>query len=466
MEQALWKWLIGGLIVSVAAVTVVAQTQGKDAQPLKWQPLKSFETLVAGEDYAANEVLAIYNVQPTIENIKSALNPKGNLARVANSKGMTIIDAIPIPARASDPSGAKSKVCGRLLIRVRFTKQKDVQEAVGILNQQGIRIFGSGDALYGVAPDGYDLPHQNENDDEQDLWGLEATTAPNVAETGKGVRIAVLDTGVSRIAALDVENGKNYVIPKIPTNNTNDDFTLAIEGHGTGVAGVAAGHDTNGQRIGIAPDAEIVPVKVCRRDGHCTDSSVVLGVCYAISKEARARVLNVSLGSFINSPLLAGAIHDANLEKALVVASAGNTRSLLSTDRDFNRPVFPAAFSNTSPYNLENLMSISSVDRKLRYAWYATAHATVDMVAPGTFIGTFRRDGSTYTNNSGGTSYAAPFVSGTAALMFSKNSSLSPANAKAILKRTADPKGCNQVQAVDSCGTGLLQVEKALNATP
>ncbi len=466
MKIVFRRWFMAGLVLGISSFVAVVNSQGQTTkgQRLVWQPLESFKILTAGVDYSANEVLAIYNVTGNLKNAQSLLDNK-KLAQLAKKANVTLVNSIPIPARASDPNGTNSQVCGKILLQFRLNQDGNISETTAILDQQGISILG-GDILYGVAPKGLGLPDQTDSEDTGNIWGFKAVNAPEKSNKGKGMRVAVLDTGVTRIRALNMIPGANFVYPESPTPSTNDDFSLVPEGHGTGVAGIIGGSSANGLPVGVAPSSSISPVKVCRADGHCTDPSVVMGVCFAVSKSVQAKVLNVSLGSFINSPILEGAIRDANLEKALVVASAGNTREFPETEPRYNLPVYPAAFSNDAQVNLVNLMSVGAIDPDMNYASFATGHKSVDMVAPGVDIRTYSRTESVYLNATGGTSYAAPFVSGTAALMFAKNPNLSPAQAKKILKGTADAAGCNQVQAVDSCGTGLLQVSAALNATP
>jgi subtilisin family serine protease len=438
-----------------------AQITTKD-QPVKWIPTEDFKKLQPDVDYVANQVLAIYKPKDRkeydlIRKDPQAANRIATISKIAAAAKVRLLEAIAIPARANDVNGTASQVCGQVILRF-STEGNPVDSTATSFPNNGL--------IYGVAPFGLGLPSQTDSYDSENLWALEAVKTPKQSNQGKGIRVAVLDTGVTRIRALNMILGANFVYPESPTPSTNDDFAPVPEGHGTGVAGIIGGSSANGLPVGVAPSSSISPVKVCRADGHCTDASVVMGVCFAVSKSVQAKVLNVSLGSFINSPILEGAIRDANLEKALVVASAGNTREFDSSDYRFNLPVFPAAFSNDTSVNLVNLMSIGAIDPDMNYAEFATGHKSVDMVAPGVDVRTYSRTESVYVNSSGGTSYAAPYVSGTAALMFSKNSSLFPAQVKQILKKTADLSGCNQVLTEDSCGTGLLNVAAAVTATP
>jgi subtilisin family serine protease len=480
MRRAFQRWFAAVLVLSVSSVVVTVQGQQQSVaqaprqERLVWRRLESFRTLTPDIDYSANEVLAIYNIPGTPENAKRLFNDQ-KLARAAKAAKVTLVSSIPIPARASDSDGRKSQVCGKVLLRFRLNQAGSVGDTVAVLDQQGISIVG-GDAMYGVAPQGYGLPNQNDAEGVQpDLWGLEAVKAQDLEYTGKGVRVAVLDTGVTNIPAFSSVAPRNYVLAASPTANANDDFVFG-DGHGTGVAGIVAGRDANGQAIGVAPDSRIVPVKVCDKTGHCRDSSVVMGICYAVSKEAGAKVLNLSLGSFINSPIAEGAIRDAGLENAVVVASAGNTREFPAGHVDFNRTIFPAAFSQDATLKLEHLISTGAIDPKFQFADFATANKHVDIVAPGVSVATFKRDGSVFTNAMGGTSYAAPFVSGAAAVMFSKNVTVAARDVKKMIVGTANASGCSAPNPLPSsptfptdpnaCGQGLLNVADALNAMP
>lgn len=159
--------------------------------------------------------------------------------------------------------------------------------------------------------------------------------------TGAGVTIAVLDTGVSPhpelagrlLPGFDVVNNDND-----PSDDFDDPATAFVaDGHGTAVAVLAAGRSR-----GLAPGAQVLPVKVCDETGLCLASDVAVGVCYALSQapEANALVLNLSLGGDTPVTLLEQLLQHATDQGAVIAAAAGNQGEQGSPQH------YPAAFDN------------------------------------------------------------------------------------------------------------------------
>ena len=159
--------------------------------------------------------------------------------------------------------------------------------------------------------------------------------------TGIGVTIAVLDTGVSPHPEL-----ANRLLPGFDVVNNDaepsDDFDdpatdFLGDGHGTAAAILAAG-----QTRGLAPGAQILPVKVCDETGSCLASDVAVGVCYALSQapDPNALVLNLSLGGDTPVTLLEQLLQHATDQGAVIAAAAGNQGEQGSPQH------YPAAFDN------------------------------------------------------------------------------------------------------------------------
>jgi subtilisin family serine protease len=174
-------------------------------------------------------------------------------------------------------------------------------------------------------------------------------------------------------------------------NGLDDDRDRQVDestGHGTHVAGIA--------RL-VAPDARIMPVRVLNSDGMGNAFTVAEGILFAV--EHGADVINLSLGTTRESDLLEDVIEEAAEEGILVIAAAGNLGS--------SQEVYPAAD--------ECALAITSVGQTGALSRFASYGTWVDLAAPGESIySTFPVDGYAWWS---GTSMAAPFAAGQAALL-------------------------------------------------
>ena len=305
--------------------------------------------------------------------------------------------------------------------------------------------------------------------------------------TGRGVDVALLDSGVTPVWGLDGA-GKVVNAVDVSAEAANSDVAyLDGYGHGTHTAGIIAGHDPEvvaGREkddkrsfVGMAPDARIVNVKAADASGATDVSQVLAGIDWVVqhrtSDGLNIRVLNLSFGTdgvqdYQLDPL-AYAVEVAWRKGIFVVVSAGN--------RGYGSPKLnnPA----TDPYVLavgaSNPNNTDKVDDDIVPTWSSRGDATrgVDLVAPGKSIISLRvpgsaidatapqgRVGERYFRRSG-TSQAAAVVSGAAALLLQQRPGLTPDQLKALLISTAKPlkhaTGAEQ-------GAGLLAVEAARTA--
>lgn len=219
-----------------------------------------------------------------------------------------------------------------------------------------------------------------------DLWGLEDSLAPNPGvgalaawdrTRGDGQVIAVVDTGV----ALDHPDlagnlwtgaGGVHGHDFVDGDTDPDDYNF----HGTHVAGTAAAIDDNGLGIaGVAPNAQIMAVRVLDGDGSGASDDIGNGIAYAAQNGAD--VINLSLGGDSNSdPFMAAGIAVADQLNAVVVAAAGNENN----NNDSN-PTMPCNI--VSP----NLICVAAVDEDGLRAGFSNYGATsVDVGGPGTNI--------------------------------------------------------------------------------
>ena len=274
----------------------------------------------------------------------------------------------------------------------------------------------------------------------------EAVNATSIPETlsGQEATIAILDTGVNRMVDRQdafggrlLENlGYNFVTD---TRNATSDSSQ----HGTSVAFSAAGFSSP-QLRGVAPAALVLPVKVCDDKVNCRADRVAYGVCHALVHAPNGPenlVINLSLGGplklVVHELLLRSAVDDVG---AVVVTSAGNEASLGSPAH------YPAALS--SPSSFDGIIAVGALDDS--NGWQAWAESTrgdfVDLAAPGSSLLTTVK----------GTSFAAPLVSGAAALV----RHLSPAEIEECLRQTTQPPQAPQ----DAVGDGMLNVAAVLEA--
>jgi serine protease AprX len=313
---------------------------------------------------------------------------------------------------------------------------------------------------------------------------LDAEKAWDHGLTGRGVDVALLDSGVAPVKGLDGPGKVVNAVDLSPEGTHPEVAYLDGYGHGTHMAGILAGRDPEvvaGKEkddkrnfVGVAPDARIVNVKAADTSGATDVSQVLAGIDWVVQHRTAGglniRVLNLSFGTdgvqdYRLDPL-AYAAEVAWHKGIFVVVSAGN--------RGYGSPMLnnPA----TDPYVLavgaSNPNNTDKVDDDTVPSWSSRGTATrgVDLVAPGKSIIGLRvpgsaidatapqgRVGERYFRGSG-TSQAAAVVSGAAALLLQQRPTLTPDQLKELLVSTARPlKHATQAEE----GAGLLAVEPA-----
>jgi serine protease AprX len=321
----------------------------------------------------------------------------------------------------------------------------------------------------------------------------------NLGYTGAGIGVAVIDSGITswhddltyqgRSTLVKVKNGQrvsafvDFVGGRL---NPYDDY-----GHGTHVAGIIAGngYDTFGSRAGIAPDANLIGLKVLDGNGRGVISNVIAALEWAITNRAayNIRVINLSVGSSItesyNTDPLALAAKRAVDAGIVVVAAAGNLGK-----NALGKPQYGGI---TAPGNAPWVLTVgaSSTEGTVSrlddvYAPYSSRgpsaidyQAKPDLLAPGTGVVSLSDPTSLmYLTNPGlllkgllgnkpyislsGTSMAAPVVAGTVALMLQANPSLTPNLVKAAIQYTAQVyPGYNALTQ----GAGFLNTKGAVD---
>ena len=281
-------------------------------------------------------------------------------------------------------------------------------------------------------------------------WGLRRLGAFDAWKVGKkldDVQVAVLDTGVDA-AHVDLSErvlaGFDYL--------EIDDDTYDDEGHGTHVAGIIAANAGNRKGVaGIAPNASIIPMKVCTSSGSCDIFMAYLAAVDAVQRGAD--VLNLSLGGAGPCDEIGQTVFDwVRDQGALTVVSAGNSGS--------------EGNPSISPANCDNTLGVGATDIKDRKAEFSSFGNFVDIAAPGVGIwSTYPPLVSITSPHIGywpadGTSMAAPFVAGAAAVLKGLHPDWTPeqiADRLMSTARDAGPKGRD-----DFFGKGILDLLAAV----
>jgi PKD repeat protein len=294
-------------------------------------------------------------------------------------------------------------------------------------------------------------------------WGLTKISAPvawDVVTGTQTVVIALVDSGFD----LDHPDlaGRLWVNPgEIPGNSLDDDNNGYVDdvngwnfvhgsnnlsdgnGHGTQVAGVVAATANNGAGIaGLCWNCRIMPVRVMADSGISNYSDIAAGVIYAANKGAK--VINLSLGGYAYSNALRDAVNYAVSRGAVVVGGAGND--------NVATPFYPAAY--------ENVIAVAATDTDDRKGNFSNYGEWVDLSAPGSDIMTTFLGGDWGTVN--GTSLSAPFVSGLAALIFSRWQDWTPAMVRNQLEQTADTIDALNQAYSGKLGAGRINAAAAL----
>jgi hypothetical protein len=239
-------------------------------------------------------------------------------------------------------------------------------------------------------------------------WGLSAIEADLAWKStkGSGVVVAVLDTGVDGThpdLKGRVLEGFSTIDNKVLSEGANSDLDL----HGTHVAGIIAGDLDSSGITGVAPEASILPVRVLGASGG-SDKSVADGVLYAVKK--KVDVINLSLGGAVNPFSKGGSLTCAAITKAVdagivVIVAAGNSA-------EFGNP-------RNEPASCKGAVSVAALNESLEPAYFSSFDSSIFVYAPGRKILSSIPVGAFMENYAiwDGTSMAAPFVSGAAALI-------------------------------------------------
>jgi len=283
---------------------------------------------------------------------------------------------------------------------------------------------------------------------------IQANSVHSLGIRGNGVRIAIIDTGIdtdhpdfSTATPGDRIVAQNCFLTgaSCPSPNVAEDGN----GHGTHVSGIAAS-DGSVSSVGVAPQAQLVAIKVLKDDGtgNLSDTVAALDWIYTNNASLNVKVVNMSLGSFTlytppcdtAYPAMTTAINNLRNIGVISFAASGN-------DANATQMSLPACIStivsvgavydaNVGPISWGN----PQVCRDLTTAAdqvVCITNGVPDLQAPGALITSSFTGGGTATL--GGTSMASPHAAGTAALLIQAKPSITPTEIEAVLQTTGVP---------------------------
>ena len=316
---------------------------------------------------------------------------------------------------------------------------------------------------------------------------VKASNVNNTGITGRTITVAVVDTGITEVADLagrvvPVQNG-GLLGGTSPCKNFSGESTCSDSyGHGTFIAGIIAGNGaaSNGTWKGVAPQANVLSVKIAGASGAADVSNVLAGIQWVVSYKStyNIKVLNLSLGTNSTQTYRSDPMNYA-VEKAwdagiVVVVAASN--------------LGPAAGTISKPGDDPWVITVGAIDDQgtvglgddtipnfsARGPTAADGLDKPDLVAPGGHIISLRAVGSAIDTNfpnyidgayrkGSGTSMSTAVVSGTVALMLQANPSWSPNRVKYALTATARNDASNDIEDV---GAGVVDAYAATFNAP
>lgn len=290
---------------------------------------------------------------------------------------------------------------------------------------------------------------------------------------GRGVRVAVVDTGVSDTAALDRASGR--LVDAVDTSTVGDAGGGVVRsgvfadgyGHGTFMASVVAGGQVGGHYVGVAPGATVLNVRVARPDGTSSLSKVLAGLDWVVDHSSSVDVVNLSLSkerpfAAYGADPLTHAVEMVRAAGVTIVVASGNEAGVVS-DPGFTPQALTVGAADLSG-GRASVAAFSGSDTiaGVRKPDVVASGVGVLGVLP---VGSVIAEASPAARADGlwrgsGTSQATAVTSGLAALLLERHPDATPVQVKASLRAAADDL------AGTRDGAGLVSVAKRLVTGP
>ena len=303
-------------------------------------------------------------------------------------------------------------------------------------------------------------------------WGVDhinADAALAAGYSGEGVKVAVLDSGVN-FNHFDLIDNFDLSANELGYDFVSDDFFPEdVYGHGTHVAGILAAASNGFGVVGVAPNAQMVALRVLDENGEGTASRIIEALQWIQNYNAAhpgspIRITNNSYGTGSNSSQLEAAFDVLASSGVLHIGSAGNDGSAAGNG---NNVSYPARY--------ESVVAVAALDKNNLRASFSSTGSDVEIAAPGVAILSTWKDGinlagpqpfsfagyaGEYFIEANGTSMASPHVAGVAALLMASNPSYTAEAVRNKMNGTALDLG--EIGRDKLYGYGLVDASLAL----
>ena len=446
-----------------------------------------FQSNIFAQDYAGNRIIVSFNNDKSIENIQDIKDAE-TLAFLFSELNLHKIKAL-------DNTHNKSQLLNNRPLLFVFNEDINIKETIHILKNTNLFLYAEPDYIgTGAGKMGEDfetIPSDTYFSSRQ--WGLKNegtfTLSPSTVDADVDMELAWdITTGNSALTIAVLDSGARMQHPEFSgrlwTNATeaingtdtdtngyiddidgwdfanNDNNPTDDHGHGTNVAGIIVANGNNNLGYaGVNWNSKLMPLKILDNNNSGFYSWWIAAIYYAVDNGAD--IINMSVGGSGFSSAMEVAVNYAYANNVAVVVSIMNFNNAV--------PYYPAAYTNT--------FAIGSTDandeRTEPFFWSATSGsnygAHIDVIAPGNFIyGLSYNSNTNYGSYWGGTSQAAPLVTGICSLMLSINPTLTVDEIRTILKDTAEDQVGDSQDTVgwdQYYGSGRVNAFNALNTT-
>lgn len=337
-----------------------------------------------------------------------------------------------------------------------FKTDADYQKFLASLDARGLKRLGQSDRLRAVrvglgahsnlddiegAESGYNYlvtipePPQASAQAGATGFGMNALSWLGVtgdnSSWGKGITVAVIDSGVNNHIALKGS------ITQIELTELSEGAQQL--GHGTAVASIISGDHRLTQ--GVAPDSDILSIRVTDESGTSNSFTLAEGIVQAV--DAGASVINISMGSYGDSAVVANAVEYATQHAAVIVAASGN--------EGLSSMAYPAAY--------ENVIAVGAVEYHGDHLDFSNSGESLNVTAPGYEVNAAW--GNEQLTAFSGTSASTPFISGAIAATLSEFPHLNAQQAADLVIATSNDAG--YPGSDPDYGAGILDLGRIMN---